>query len=61
MIEFDHQLPVGLRRLAADPQKVDRERIHTVVRTPNEMTTATTCSGGITSGIRIPTAIEAEV
>jgi len=35
LIEFDHQLPVGLRRLAADPRKVDREHIHTVVRTPN--------------------------
>ena len=35
LIEFDHQLPVGLRRLASDPQKVDREHIHTVVRTPN--------------------------
>jgi uncharacterized protein DUF3500 len=35
LIEFDHQLPVGLRRLASDPRKVDREHIHTVVRTPN--------------------------
>jgi Protein of unknown function (DUF3500) len=35
LIEFDHQLPVGLRRLAADPRAVDREHIHTVVRTPN--------------------------
>jgi Protein of unknown function (DUF3500) len=35
LIEFDHQLPIGLRRLASDPRKVDREHIHTVVRTPN--------------------------
>ena len=35
LIEFDHQLPVGLRHLAADPRAVDREHIHTVVRTPN--------------------------
>ena len=35
LIEFDHQLPVGLRRLVSDPRKVDREHIHTVVRTPN--------------------------
>ena len=35
LIEFDHQLPVGLRHLASDPRKVDREHIHTVVRTPN--------------------------
>lgn len=35
LIEFDHQLPVGLRRLATNPREVDREHIHTVVRTPN--------------------------
>ena len=35
LIEFDHQLPVGLRHLASDPRAVDREHIHTVVRTPN--------------------------
>lgn len=35
LIEFDHQLPVGLRHLAANPREVDREHIHTVVRTPN--------------------------
>ena len=35
LIEFDHQLPVGLRHLASDPRVVDREHIHTVVRTPN--------------------------
>jgi hypothetical protein len=35
LIEFDHQLPVGLRRLASDPRAVEREHIHTVVRTPN--------------------------
>ena len=35
LIEFDHQLPVGLRHLASDPQVVNREHIHTVVRTPN--------------------------
>ena len=35
LIEFDHQLPVGLRHLAANPQLPDHEHIHTVVRTPN--------------------------
>jgi hypothetical protein len=35
LIEFDHQLPVSLRPLASDPRVVDREHIHTVVRTPN--------------------------
>src|SRR5262249_53333933 len=33
LIEFDHQLPVGLRHLASDPRAVEREHIHTVVRT----------------------------
>ncbi|MCI0339239.1 MAG: DUF3500 domain-containing protein [Acidobacteria bacterium] len=35
LIEFDHQLPVGLRHLASDQRAPDREHIHTVVRTPN--------------------------
>ena len=35
LIEFDHQRPANLRHLAADPLKVSREHIHTVVRTPN--------------------------
>jgi hypothetical protein len=35
LIEFDHQLPVGLRHLAGNPRAVDREHIHTVMRTPN--------------------------
>ena len=35
LIEFDHQLPVGLRHLAANPKVPDREHIHAVVRTPN--------------------------
>jgi hypothetical protein len=35
LIEFDHQLPVGLRHLAADPKAPNREHIHCVVRTPN--------------------------
>jgi hypothetical protein len=34
LIEFDHQLPVGLRHLG-DPAKPNHEHIHTVVRTPN--------------------------
>jgi hypothetical protein len=34
LIEFDHQVPVGMRRIA-DPSKPFREHIHTVVRTPN--------------------------
>jgi hypothetical protein len=35
LIEFDHQRPVGLRHLAADPQLPNHEHIHAVVRTPN--------------------------
>lgn len=35
LIEFDHQRPVGLRHLAADPRLPNREHIHAVVRTPN--------------------------
>lgn len=35
LIEFDHQRPVGLRHLAANPQLPDHEHIHAVVRTPN--------------------------
>jgi hypothetical protein len=35
LIEFDHQLPVGLRHLAKEPRAVDREHVHSVVRTPN--------------------------
>jgi hypothetical protein len=34
VIEFDHQIPVGLRHLT-DPTKPSREHVHTVVRTPN--------------------------
>jgi hypothetical protein len=35
LIEFDHQRPVGLRHLAADPTVPTLEHVHTVVRTPN--------------------------
>jgi len=35
LIEFDHQLPVGTRRIAANPKLPDREHVHSVVRTPN--------------------------
>jgi hypothetical protein len=35
MIEFDHERPANLRNLAADPNKVTRDHIHAVVRTPN--------------------------
>jgi hypothetical protein len=35
LIEFDHQLPVGLRHLATNPRAPDREHVHCVVRTPN--------------------------
>jgi hypothetical protein len=34
LIEFDHQLPAGLRHLA-DPKLPNREHVHVVVRTPN--------------------------
>ena len=34
LIEFDHQLPAGLRQVN-DPKKPNREHIHAVVRTPN--------------------------
>ena len=35
LIEFDHQVPVGLRHLSADPSAPNHEHIHAVVRTPN--------------------------
>ena len=35
LIEFDHQLPVGLRHMVADPKLPYHEHIHAVVRTPN--------------------------
>ncbi len=35
LIEFDHQRPANLRKLAADPTKPTRQHIHCVVRTPN--------------------------
>ena len=35
LIEFDHQLPVGLRHLTTDPNAPSLQHIHTIVRTPN--------------------------
>jgi hypothetical protein len=35
LIEFDHQLPTGLRHLATDQRGPNHEHIHTVIRTPN--------------------------
>jgi len=35
LIEFDHQRPANLRKLAADLTKPSRQHIHCVVRTPN--------------------------
>lgn len=35
LIEFDHQLPVGIRHLVQNPRVPFREHIHIVVRTPN--------------------------
>ncbi|HKG22208.1 MAG TPA: DUF3500 domain-containing protein [Blastocatellia bacterium] len=35
LIEFDHQRPANLARLAADPKQPTRQHIHVVVRTPN--------------------------
>ncbi len=35
LIEFDHQLPVGMRHLMKDPKVPFREHVHVVVRTPN--------------------------
>jgi hypothetical protein len=35
LIEFDHQVPVGLRHLSKAPTVPDHEHIHTVMRTPN--------------------------
>jgi len=35
LIEFDHQSPANLRKLAADPTKPTQQHIHCVVRTPN--------------------------
>ena len=35
LIEFDHQRPANLAKFAADRDKVTRQHIHCVVRTPN--------------------------
>jgi hypothetical protein len=35
LIEFDHQLPAGLRHIAANPKAPDPQHIHVVIRTPN--------------------------
>lgn len=35
LIEFDHQRPANLARLASDPNVPTRQHIHCVVRTPN--------------------------
>jgi len=35
LIEFDHQLPVGMRHLYPGPRVPNRQHIHAVVRTPN--------------------------
>ena len=35
LIEFDHQRPANLAKLASDPKKPTQQHIHTVVRTPN--------------------------
>jgi hypothetical protein len=35
LIEFDHQLPVGVRHLVANPKVPFHDHIHVVVRTPN--------------------------
>ena len=35
LVEFDHQLPANLRKLAPDPLKPTQRHIHCVVRTPN--------------------------
>jgi hypothetical protein len=35
LIEFDHQMPVGIRHLVANPKEPLRDHIHVVVRTPN--------------------------
>jgi hypothetical protein len=35
LIEFDHQTPIGMRQVVADPKTPVKEHIHTVMRTPN--------------------------
>jgi hypothetical protein len=35
LIEFDHQTPIGMRGVLADPKSPFKEHIHTVMRTPN--------------------------
>ena len=35
LIEFDHQVPIGIRHLFDDPNVPVLDHIHTVVRTPN--------------------------
>jgi len=35
LIEFDHQVPVGLRHLSSTPTLPNPEHVHVVIRTPN--------------------------
>ena len=35
LIEFDHQVPVGLRHLSQTPSQPNPEHVHVVIRTPN--------------------------
>jgi len=35
LIEFDHQVPVGMRQVVSDPKTPFRDHVHCVVRTPN--------------------------
>ena len=35
LIEFDHQVPVGLRHLSQTPNQPNPEHVHVVIRTPN--------------------------
>jgi hypothetical protein len=35
LIEFDHQLPAGMRSIVPNPKVPQREHVHVVIRTPN--------------------------
>ena len=58
LIEFDHQLPVGLRHLASDPQVVIASTSTPSCARQTAMTTARICCGSITNSIPTPTITE---
>ena len=58
LIEFDHQLPVGTRRIAAEPERAGpRAHPHRDRGRPTATTTARTCSASTTSDTRTARAL----